>query len=82
MKGKEMRFVIDCNPGKRGCDLCADVMKVKAKVNYEILTRKVCPYDVCPYHELDDVESYFQYEKRIKKQQKAWLKKVLKVSEK
>lgn len=77
-----MRFITDCNPGKRGCEFCADKQKTIIKVNGEILNRNVCPYDECPYHELDDVESYFQYEKRIKKQQKAWLKKVLKVSEK
>ena len=81
-----MRFVIDCNPGKRGCDLCADHIKVKAKVNYEVLTRKVCPYDECPYRELDDVKKYSEYDKRVQKAGtyniESWLKKVFVLSEK
>ena len=81
-----MRFISDCNPNKRGCYLCADITRVKCNVNGNMVTRKVCPYDECPYHELDHVENYMQYDKQVKKQGRnlleEWLKKVFEVSEK
>lgn len=81
-----MRKVIDCNPNKRGCYLCADVKKIKIKDRGTMLTVKYCPYDECPYHELDDVKCYSEYDNKVKKQGRnlleAWLKKVFEVSEK
>lgn len=82
-----MRNVVDCNPNKRGCYLCADVVKHKFKRNGKyIVIAKMCPYDECPYHELDDVKCYSEYDKRVKKTGRnlleAWLKKVFEVSEK
>lgn len=84
MKGKEMRYVIDCNPSKRGCDLCADVV-----IKHDTATgngRKFCIHDECPYHELDDVKRYIEYDKRVKKSSnhnlETWLKKIFILSEK
>lgn len=86
MKGKKMRYIIDCNPNKRGCYICADITKIKCNVNGNMVTRKCCPYDKCPYYELDDVKCYSDYDKLAKKQGRSlleeWLKKVFNVSEK
>ena len=77
-----MRFVVDCNPQKRGCDICADVKKISSwdKHLCKYVPRRICPYDECPYHELDDVKCYSEYDKRVKK--KLNLKKIFNVSEK
>jgi hypothetical protein len=40
---------------KRGCEFCADHRDFKG-----------CIDDSCPYHELDDVKFYSEYEKKIK----------------
>lgn len=88
MKGKEMRLVVDCNPNKRGCGLCADVCKEKvwSREEGKMVTRKYCPYDECPYHELDEFKSYAEYDEHAKKegqrQMESWLKKVFELSEK
>ena len=44
---------------KRGCWYCAN-MVVEQQEGARFATR-YCPYDECPYHELDDYESYEQY---------------------
>lgn len=77
-----MRYVVDCNPKKRGCDICADVVTRTfwSENDYKYFNRKCCPYDECPYHELDDVKCYSEYDKRVKK--KLNLKKIFNVSEK
>lgn len=82
-----MRSIVDCNQNKRGCYLCADVVKMKFMRNGKyVVTAKCCPYDKCPYHELDNVKSYSEYDRKVKKEGKnhleAWLKKVFEVSEK
>lgn len=82
-----MRFVTDCNPNKRGCYLCADVAKIKfVRGGKYVVTAKACPYDVCPYHELDDAKCYSEYDRQVKKTGRnlleAWLQKVFSVSEK
>ena len=83
-----MRFVVDCNPNKRGCDICADVKKTMSwdKQKSKFVPRRICPYNVCPYHELDDIKHYSEYDRMAKKQGKSWLeewlKKIFEVSEK
>ncbi len=62
-----MRYIIDLNSNKRGCEICADVVKAKRHYNGETTYPKACPYDECPYHELDDVKNYSEYDKRMKK---------------
>jgi hypothetical protein len=42
---------------KRGCLFCADGKKTN-KYNAVLIE---CPYDTCPYHELDDFDSYEDY---------------------
>ena len=54
-----MRKIHNEDAVKRGCRHCADSVKPKGK------TRR-CPYDECPYHELDKFESYGEYLKSIK----------------
>lgn len=83
-----MRFIRECNPAKRGCEFCADVKKYKFwnERAGTFVKRACCPYDECPYHELDDVKHYGEYDRRVKMEGKnhleAWLKKVFNVSEK
>ena len=86
MKGIEMRYIADCNPNKRGCDYCANVEKCKFWVERErkFVTRKVCPYDECPYTELDHFKTYAEYDKYAKRHGnrnlETWLKKIFSLS--
>ena len=82
-----MRYVADCNPNKRGCYICADTKKINiTRDGKHIANAHICPYNECPYHELDDFKDYSEYDKHAKKQGKsqleAWLKKVFNLSEK
>lgn len=80
-----MRYIVDCNPQKRGCGICADVIKIDSPTKNGYKT-KACPYDECPYHELDQFEKYTDYDKHAKQEGKnhleSWLKKVFNLSEK
>lgn len=37
---------------QRGCRFCADEIRKN---------RNMCPYEECPYHELDNVKTYGEY---------------------
>ena len=80
-----MRPLADCNPKKRGCLLCADMIKVPS-LHDKAFQSKACPYNKCPYHELDDFKTYADYDRHAKKegqrQMESWLKKVFELSEK
>ena len=56
MKGNAMKKLNNSMKKKRGCMYCADVVNVEQ--------RNHCPYDECPYHELDGFDSYGQYLKK------------------
>ena len=45
---------------KRGCGYCLDFIP-SGKVG----KRSKCPYDECPYHELDDVKTYDEYAESV-----------------
>lgn len=79
-----MRYVIDCNPNKRGCHFCADTKFLTDSSSG--CKRKFCIHDECPYHKLDDVKNYMDYDKQLRKHGKkhleSWLKKVFSLSEK
>ena len=53
-----MRELKQAEQTKRGCKLCADVEKIAKKGKYP---RRHCPYDKCPYHELDGFKTYKDY---------------------
>ena len=78
-----MRRVKDCNPNKRGCHFCADTVKRKTD---GFCVQKLCIHNKCPYHELDDVKSYMEYDKKVRKSGEnaleAYLKKLFSLSEK
>lgn len=57
------RVIHDTERIKRGCRYCADVVE-----------KKKCPYEECPYHELDDVKTYEEY---LQKTDKSGLAKIL-----
>ena len=42
---------------QRGCCFCTD--KRKKKIDNAV--KSFCPYDACPYHELDGFKSYEDY---------------------
>ena len=44
---------------KRGCAYCLDLIPWEKKGNKVRLSK--CPYDECPYHELDNVKTYDEY---------------------
>lgn len=47
-------FIIDAKTKwKRGCVDCADHKVING--------RMACPYEECPYHELDNVDCYSEY---------------------
>lgn len=52
-----MRKLLLTDKRKRGCDFCTGMIPWdKTPFN-----RSGCPYDKCPYHELDDTETYGLY---------------------
>ena len=58
-----MREVTEQDQEKRGCFYCMDMIRVKCKTEdgkYR-KARRECPYDTCPYHELDDHGTYTGY---------------------
>lgn len=64
------REIRDTERIKRGCHYCADrIPQSKAKGK----TSK-CPYEECPYHELDEVKNYDEY---LQKTDKNGLAKIL-----
>ena len=54
-----MRAIRDSVRLQRGCDYCADMIKPNRDGGK--YTPRQCPYDECPYHELDDIEKYAEY---------------------
>ncbi len=52
-----MRILSSQEKIKRGCDYCAHVQE--EDVNDTV--KKVCPHDECPYHELDEFDTYSEY---------------------
>lgn len=68
-----MRLVKDCEPNKRGCNYCADTV-LKAPGGKH--PRKFCIHNSCPYHELDNVKNYREYEKNQKNELEYLLKKL------
>ena len=54
-----MRPFTDKENRQRGCDFCADKMRMyDAKKRHNV---NLCPHDKCPYHELDNVKTYGEY---------------------
>lgn len=61
-------FLKENEYSKRGCEYCADnaghghkIFKYKSKRKSYLAVTIKCPYDECPYHELDDFDSYADY---------------------
>lgn len=50
---------------QRGCNYCANSSKTKGYINKEtggyVKVNTICPYDKCPYTELDGYSSYSEY---------------------
>lgn len=60
---------------KRGCVYCMDVAKECFPDTLHPKCKKwACPYEECPYHELDDFDSYSQY---LKSSEASSLKRIL-----
>lgn len=57
-----MRELSQREKTKRGCIYCADRTRPKYRMGCT-----TCPYDECPYHELDNFKSYDEYMKKSKK---------------
>lgn len=55
-----MRKIHNEDARKRGCRWCADSLKPEGRKG------RMRPYDECPYHELDQFESYREYLKSVK----------------
>ena len=66
--GGDGRQVIMCRLSeeekrKRGCIYCADIKKVKGYHVGQVYIKAhlTCPYDICPYGELDNFNAYKDY---------------------
>lgn len=53
-----MRIVHNKERYKRGCAYCADALMIKDKKGQN---RRACPYNECPYQELDEFKNYGEY---------------------
>ena len=58
-----MRYLKEKEQKKRGCSCCLDA--VMKKSYYGFVSRH-CPFDECPYHELDEYDTYREYLKHNK----------------
>ena len=58
---QQVRILSEQEKIKRGCDDCAHVQN--DIINHKV--KKVCPYDECPYHELDEFDTYSEYLNRL-----------------
>lgn len=76
MKGNAMRNVPRNESIQRGCEWC---------LHHGNGTKGgfICPYDECPYHELDNVKTFREYEKSLKGKDilELFIKKICKVSD-
>jgi hypothetical protein len=57
---ESMRQIRKEEKKQRGCDYCENV--IPPNVSGKAIRQ--CPYDECPYHELDEAESYNEYLKK------------------
>ena len=60
-----MRWLSHDERVKRGCAFCTDVKNDKIGTG----SVQFCPYRECPYHEMDEFETYTQYLKETYKGQ-------------
>ena len=56
-----MRALKESETHQRGCWFCADLHKVRGGKNVNR-----CPYEECPYNELDNVKTYGEYMSKTK----------------
>lgn len=56
-----MRKVLISEIVQRGCTYCHDMIPKEVKGRKYCET--TCPYNKCPYHQLDDVKKYGEYMK-------------------
>ena len=70
----EPREIRDTERMQRGCHYCIDSITPIKKINLH----RGCPYEECPYHELDDVQTYGEY---LMKSDKNGLLKILELLE-
>ena len=63
-----MRILSTQEKIQRGCAYCAYIQM--EEVNEVV--KKVCPYDECPYHELDEFDTYSEYLKKRREKDVGW----------
>lgn len=72
IKGEKMRVIKKTEARKRGCDACKHV-KSSASIHQAKdekgtgCSRFACPYAKCPYTELDEFETFEEYEASLEK---------------
>lgn len=57
-----MRRIHNAERIQRGCAFCADCTWIDKKPHDRV---RACPYDVCPYRQLDKTKKYDDYLKSI-----------------
>ncbi len=57
-----MRRIHNAERKQRGCNYCAHA--IPPEQDGRSYKCRACPFDECPYHELDEVKSYSHYLKR------------------
>lgn len=72
MKEKTLVRLVDVKEIKqRGCPICADAIALKGPNCHGSGAPSSksygCPYSECPYHELDNIKSYQEYEHKYRK---------------
>ena len=60
-----MRKLHNSDYRQRGCVYCNDTVR-KRRRNADKKYRIHCIHDECPYHELDNIKSYYEYMKKLK----------------
>lgn len=56
-----MRYLEKNEMHQRGCDLCTSLIRKHGISGDNREVSKACPYEICPYEEMDEFESYTNY---------------------
>lgn len=63
-----MRILTPQDKLKRGCLYCLHVYKEEK----DGVVKTICPHDECPYHELDEFDTYSEYLRKRREKDVGW----------
>lgn len=56
-----MRYLGKEEVHQRGCDVCIELIRKRGVIENKKHVSFACPHKVCPYHEMDNFDSYTKF---------------------